>query len=275
MERLIPRRGLTRTSVAKPAVHSSPAKAGIQRGGEEWGIRHSGHPPKTAGRPFVIPAKAGIQRGGEGAWQGPPGCRSPTHLPKSAQAPPLRHAGPPPSSFRRRPESRGAVGSGANLLQCIGGQAGLPTTPAHPRHSGEGRNPEGRRGARQALPTTPGPPLRHSGPPPSSFRRRPESRGAVRGEALPRQTDFSSASEAKPASQQRRPPPDFVIPAKAGIQRGGEECGNLHRSPTHLPAPHHVHHSGEGRNPEGRWATGQPRPPTCRPHPTSTQLKSH
>ena len=61
----------------------------------------------------------------------------------------------------------------------------------------------------------------------------------------------SRASEAKPASQERRPPdssfvipaphfvmpaPHFVIPAKAGIQRGGEECGKASRASEAKPA---------------------------------------
>ena len=69
----------------------------------------------------------------------------------------------------------------------------------------------------------------------------------------------------------RAPAPRFVIPAKAGIQRGGEERGKASRAseanpasqerrppdssfrpPTIvMPAPP-LRHSGEGRNPEGR-----------------------
>ena len=64
--------------------------------------------------------------------------------------------------------------------------------PAPPlRHSGEGRNPEGRRGAWQGF-------------------------QGVGGQAgLPR----------APAPNPSFRPPTIVIPAKAGIQRGGGECG--------------------------------------------------
>ena len=70
---------------------------------------------------------------------------------------------------------------------------------------------------------TPHPTTNHgqqAGPPPSSFRRRPESRGAVSGEAIPHPTTNHGQQAGPPTIV--IPAPHFVIPAKAGIQRGGE-----------------------------------------------------
>ena len=92
-----------------PPLDSGPRNSSVRRLGA---LRR--RPPH-----FVIPAKAGIQRGGEGVWQGFQGVGGQAGLPRAPAprfvipAPPLRHAGPPTSSFRRRPESRGAAGNGA------------------------------------------------------------------------------------------------------------------------------------------------------------------
>ena len=87
-----------------------PAKAGIQRGGEEWGGPlgpSEANPPsrERPGPPFVIPAKAGIQRGGGEYGKA---SRASEAKPVSQQRPALH------SSFRRRPESRrgGGIGQG-------------------------------------------------------------------------------------------------------------------------------------------------------------------
>ena len=80
-------------------------------------------------------------------------------------------------------------------------------------------------------------------------------------------------------------PPHFVIPAKAGIQRGGEECGKASRvseaKPTFprapaprfvIPAPHFVIPAKAGiqRGGEGRIRHGGPSlnaAPKLLPHP--------
>ena len=110
----------------------------------------------------------------------------------------------PPSSFRRRPESRGAVG------------VGQPPMARHPGHRRPSRPPRapapqfvipaphfvipakagiqrGGEGVATPHPTTnhgqqAGPPFVNSSfrPPTSSFRRRPESRGAAGNGAIPR-----------------------------------------------------------------------------------------
>ena len=113
--------------------------------------QQAGPPPSSFRPPTpVIPAKAGIQRGGE---EGGKASRASEAKPASQERRrPTSSCRPPNSSFRRRPESRGAVRGEAGPPRCIGGQAGLPRAPAprfvipapHHRHSGEGRNPEGR-----------------------------------------------------------------------------------------------------------------------------------
>ena len=157
--------------------------------------------------------------------------------------PDIRQAGPHTSSYPAPhiviPEKagiqRGGEGRGKAVPRCIGGQAGLPRAPA-PRF------------------VIPAAPPRHSGPPTSSFRRRtsscrrrtssfrrrPESRGAVRSVARlpghrrpsrpPKSAGPPDSSFRPPDSSGRPPtsscrPPHFVIPAKAGIQRGGEWRG--------------------------------------------------
>ena len=164
------------TTDSRPAPHHRHSGAPPRHSGAA--LRHSGEgrnpegrrgvwqdpiqPPTTDSRPaptivipaphfvipaphFVIPAKAGIQRGGEGR-----GNTRSNHPPRTAGRP----------------------------LTIV-----IPAPPT--RHSGEGRNPEGRRGVRQ-------PPIQ----PPTT--------------------------DSRPAPTIVIPAPHFVIPAKAGIQRGGE-----------------------------------------------------
>ena len=108
-----------------------PAKAGIQR-----------RPPTE-----VIPAKAGIQ--GIGGQAGLPRAPAPRFVMPFLPDSSFRR---PTSSFRRRPASQERRRGAWQGFQGIGGQAGLPRAPAPRfvipapplRHSGEGRNPEGR-----------------------------------------------------------------------------------------------------------------------------------
>ena len=176
--RQAPHRGkASRGSEAKPASQerrpptSSSPKAGpqallfvIRHSGAP--LRHSGAPLRHAGPPhFVIPAKAGIQRGGG-------------------------ECGKASRASEAKPACQEA---GAPIV--IPEKAGIPewaTVIPAPRF-------------------VTGAPLRHSGRPTSSFRRRPESRGAVRGEQV---------SEAA-TSQERRPIP-LTSSAKAGIQKWGQ-----------------------------------------------------
>ena len=158
-----------------------------------------------------------------------------TQIPNNPSPPPPPSYPPPNSSFRppNSPYPAPTIVTPAATLVIPG---------PHHRHSGEGRNPEGRRGARQPL---------------------------------------LNPSEANPPSQERRPPNrhsgphHIVIPAKAGIQRGGEGRGSpssIHRRPTHppksagppivIPAPTT---SSFRRRPESRGAVGGaaiPRPTT-------------
>ena len=157
------------------------------------------------------------------------------------------------------------MGSVANLLQCIGGQAGLPTTPfvraphfvipakaGIQRGGGECGKPssEANIGAQPTIPKSAGPHLRHSGPP-SSFRRRPESRGAVRPSHLPKS---AGKAFAPPQSSFRRRP-----------ESRGAEANPPSNHPPRAPAPHH---SSFRRRPESRGAVGngaKPRPPPVDP----------
>ena len=160
-----------------------PAAAGIQRGGDVGNpTNHKNHEsqfrqppsrplvsfvdnPRHSNRPPVIPAAAGIQRGGD---VGNPTnhknhknhssdntLRAPSCPSWTIPVIPTAHP-----SFRRRPESRGAGTWGIPLITKIT-RITVQTTPFAPlralrgqspsfqpptRHSGGGRNPEGRGG---------------------------------------------------------------------------------------------------------------------------------
>ena len=189
--------------------------------------RHSNCPP-------VIPAAAGIQRGGDvgnptnhknhtnhssdNSLRAP--SRPPWTIPVIPTAP-HRHSGEELAPYPDTgPESRGAGTWGIPLITIIP-RITVQTTPFAPlrvlrgqspsfqpptRHSGEGRNPEGRGGG-----TSHQSQKSHE----SQFRQ-PPSRPFVSFVDNPRHSN--------------RPP---VIPAKAGIQRGGD-VGNPtnHNNPT-------------------------------------------
>ncbi len=107
------------------------------------------------------------------------------------------------------------------------------------------------------------PPNRHSANPPS---RRPESRGAVRGEAGPPrciggQPTFPRAPRAPHFVM---PAPTLVIPAKAGIQEGRRGVGHGDRSLNAAPPSFRRPISSFRRRPESRGAArGKAAPPRC------------
>ena len=86
-------------------------------------------------------------------------------------------------------------------------------------------------------------------PPGSSFRRRPESRGAARGEDNQPHPTTNHGQQAGPHHRHSEPP-QLVIPAKAGIQRGGE--WNVGNTPIQPPTPDSRPAPIVTRNPEGR-----------------------
>ena len=160
-------------------------------------------------------------------------------------------------SFRRRPESRGAGTWGIPLITKIT-RITVQTTPFAPLSVLRGQSPSFQ------------PPTRHSG-----GGRNPEGRG--RGESHQSQKSHESQFRQPPSRplvsfvdnprHSNRPP---VIPAAAGIQRGGD-VGNPTNHKNHTNhssdnpfAPLSVlrgqspsfqpptRHSGGGRNPEGR-----------------------
>ena len=162
----------------------------------------------------------------------------------------------------------------------------------HHRHSGEGRNPEGRWGvwqtfssASEAKPASQErrpPPLRHSGE-----GRNPEGRNVAAppqciGGRRPPPSSFREGRQIPPMSNHPprtagRPPPRHSGEGRNPEGRWGVGQYPV-QPPTFVsrPAPHH-RHSGEGRNPEGRWATGQyPGPPPVDPpnlNPIKISLK--
>ena len=200
-------------------------------------IRHSRHPFVNPAPRLVIPAKAGIQRGGGRQDRRQSSYESMSRTPirdRPLRQPLIRHSRhpfvipAPQSSFRRRPESRGAGGgkiaASLRTKACPGLRSGIDRSGSLSF-------------AIRGIPSS----IR---PLDSSFPRKRESRGA-RGD----KTAASLRTKACPGLRSRMnvcrhdrwsryagvrwnplalviPAPQIVIPAKAGIQRGGVGCGN-------------------------------------------------
>ena len=148
----------------------------------------------------------------------------------------------PQSSFRRRPESRGAGIGKRSAVEDYARRGACP-----PLGSGWGV-------AEPAAPT------RRTKPQLRLFI--PWCAGTSRHERLVRRWSYAALRlRAFHGSRTCRSGPPFVIPAKAGIQRGGEVCDalacsqlekRLARPKPRDPHPHTRHSQGHGDSGEGR-----------------------
>ena len=156
------------------------------------------------------------------------GGRNPEGRGSGASPPPAtaglpNHPHPP---YRRTPVSRGA-GHAIHQPLSISPAPSRHSCPP-PRHSCGGRNPEGRGSGESPPPAT----STHPNPP---YRRRPVSRGA--GHVVHQPLSISQ--------------PPHVIPAEAGIQRGGG-AGRPHHQPQQPHPTTPTLHTGGGRYPGAR-----------------------
>ena len=200
-------------------------------------IRHSRHPFVNPAPRLVIPAKAGIQRGGGRQDRRQSSYESMSRTPirdRPLRQPLIRHSRhpfvipAPQSSFRRRPESRGAGGgkiaASLRTKACPGLRSGIDRSGSLSF-------------AIRGIPSS----IR---PLDSSFPRKRESRGA-RGGQDRRQSSYESMS--------RTPIPDECLPSRPLV--------SLCRRPLESPRTRHSgppnRHSRESGNPEGRCGLWQ------------------
>ena len=122
---------------------------------------------------------------------------------------------------------------------------------ARPRHSREGRNPEGN-GRGRSLPHHSNP-RTHPQLPPTPHRR---------GVPAKRGSQGRGADAPPPPVALVSPHTPIVVTAKAGIQGRGAAPGRLSRTPPRVVSCAPTRHSCEGRNPEGNGRGRRAPPPT-------------